>query len=246
MTVQLFYAYVLFLFSPVLIVILLNFFKTKEADDIKPWNTSDLAVVLFIDFLLKVSSVFMYSLGILDIKAILTSFSIFMFSLELFAIYLIIKFRYGLSFSILGLKWKYPPFYMIQCLKIIIPIEILIYCIHLILFGSLSLSSGLYVEGQSLQYYILMFFTILVVAPFAEEVIFRGFAFPAIKNKTGTFWAGVITSFFWAIYHPGIYLIIVSFILGMVYFYLFQKHKTLLSPIFAHFLHNLIFVILTF
>jgi membrane protease YdiL (CAAX protease family) len=81
-------------------------------------------------------------------------------------------------------------------------------------------------------------FFAIVLAPVAEEFIFRGMLFPFIKQLgfPKTAWLGV--SLLFALVHATPSIFIPLFVLAMALTWLYEKTDTLLAPIFAHALFN--------
>jgi membrane protease YdiL (CAAX protease family) len=85
----------------------------------------------------------------------------------------------------------------------------------------------------------LLVVTVVVVAPVFEEILFRGFSYPALKQRLGTWRATVIISAAFGLIHfhaPSLLpLFILSIGLGLVY----ELTGSLLAPITMHALFNL-------
>jgi hypothetical protein len=83
----------------------------------------------------------------------------------------------------------------------------------------------------------LMFFA-MVLAPVAEEFIFRGVLFPFIKQLgwPKLAWFGV--SFLFALIHVNAVTFVPLFVLALVFAWLYEKTDCLLAPIAAHSLFN--------
>jgi membrane protease YdiL (CAAX protease family) len=84
-----------------------------------------------------------------------------------------------------------------------------------------------------------MLFFAALFGPFTEEVLFRGFLQPALREATGAWKAIFLSAFLFAFVHLNVYVFLQIFLLGLVLAYLFEKTGTLLSPIFIHMLHNI-------
>jgi membrane protease YdiL (CAAX protease family) len=106
------------------------------------------------------------------------------------------------------------------------------------------------VTGISL---IFVFLTFVVLAPVAEEIIFRGFLFRKLKGYLSLWPAVIITSFIFAVAHTEFFgdnplnfiAAIDTFILSLFLIYLLQKTGSLWAPIFLHATKNCIaFVVL--
>ncbi|MFQ5863174.1 MAG: lysostaphin resistance A-like protein [Candidatus Brocadiales bacterium] len=77
-----------------------------------------------------------------------------------------------------------------------------------------------------------------LVGPVAEEVLFRGFLQPALRDIMGSVKAIFLTSFLFALVHFNVYIFLQIFILGLLLGYLYEKTGTLVAPASAHILHN--------
>ena len=82
-----------------------------------------------------------------------------------------------------------------------------------------------------------LFFAALF-GPFTEEILFRGFLQPALREAVGAWKAILLSAFLFAFVHLNFYVFLQIFLLGLILAYLFEKTGTLLSPIFVHMLHN--------
>lgn len=93
----------------------------------------------------------------------------------------------------------------------------------------------------------LTFVSLVILPPFAEELLFRGFLFEGLKKAMPVIYAGLLTSVLFAVAHlpegsGGLFWIgaIDIFILSLVLVYLKQKTKSLWPGIFLHALKNLV------
>ena len=89
-------------------------------------------------------------------------------------------------------------------------------------------------------------FLACLVGPFLEEIFFRGFCYPALKNRWGKGWALVLTSAFFAAIHQNLFALIPVFILGLALGYLYEKRGTLTPSITLHIIHNSVFILYFF
>ena len=83
----------------------------------------------------------------------------------------------------------------------------------------------------------LIVFTVLV-APVAEEILFRGVLYPAIKQGGYPRTAMWVTSLIWAAIHLSLAIVLPLFVLGLALAYLYEKTNNLLAPITAHAVFN--------
>ncbi|MFN3532924.1 MAG: lysostaphin resistance A-like protein [Candidatus Brocadia sp.] len=78
----------------------------------------------------------------------------------------------------------------------------------------------------------------IVIAPLIEEIMFRGFLQPALKNSLGRRYAIVASASLFAAVHMDIFAFFQIFILGMLLGYLYEKTQTLVASVMVHILHN--------
>jgi membrane protease YdiL (CAAX protease family) len=96
--------------------------------------------------------------------------------------------------------------------------------------------------GSSLIGLIVTFIVVVIIAPFAEELLFRGFLYPSFKNNWGVAWAIVVTSFLFALAHvSALILLPVYFFIGAVLAFLREKNNSVIPSMLLHALNNLIF-----
>ncbi len=81
-----------------------------------------------------------------------------------------------------------------------------------------------------------------IIAPFCEEIYFRGFLYSAFKNNFGVTVALFLSSFLFALAHLEIYSFIPLMIVGWLLAYIFEKTKSIFAVIFLHAGYNLILI----
>lgn len=93
-------------------------------------------------------------------------------------------------------------------------------------------------------------FTILVVAPLLEEYLFRGILLTWLRDRMGAIKAVFLSAFLFALFHfapsqYGLNLPIVAtlFVFGSYLGFVYEKTRSLITPIFLHVTFNLISVI---
>jgi len=77
-----------------------------------------------------------------------------------------------------------------------------------------------------------------LTAPFFEEVIFRGVLFQAIKRYAGSAVGIVVSALVFSLLHPGAFVIVNIFFLGLLFGYLFDLTGSIVPGIVLHFLFN--------
>jgi membrane protease YdiL (CAAX protease family) len=89
---------------------------------------------------------------------------------------------------------------------------------------------------------VLLAFFAVIVAPIFEEFIFRGFAYPALKQRFGIARALLIVSVFFALSHVHVPSMVPLFVLALGLGFAYELTGTLLAPIAMHAFFNAIMV----
>ncbi|MBN1631984.1 MAG: CPBP family intramembrane metalloprotease, partial [Thermoleophilia bacterium] len=76
--------------------------------------------------------------------------------------------------------------------------------------------------------------TIVLVAPFVEEVFFRGFVFAGLRTRYGWRWAAAISAALFAASHMELTFFIPGFVLGCVFAYLYQRSNSVWPGMIMH------------
>ncbi|MEJ6949783.1 CPBP family intramembrane glutamic endopeptidase [Natronospora cellulosivora (SeqCode)] len=84
------------------------------------------------------------------------------------------------------------------------------------------------------------FLLALIVAPIAEEIIFRGLFLEGIASRHSAKKSIFTTAFMFSIFHMNLPQLIPSFILGLFLGYVYIKTKSLILCIYIHFVNNII------
>jgi membrane protease YdiL (CAAX protease family) len=162
-------------------------------------------------------------------------------------VFFIVSFRYRQPVSALGLSlmsWKGNLFQ--GFLRYLVAFPIIMSVGFLVEFVSSSL--GMMPQSQEVVLRVMeetsfvvlgtMVFLGAVAGPMAEEILFRGFLQPALRDMLGKSWAILLSAFFFSLVHLNLYIFLQIFILGLLLGYLFEKTGTLVAPIAIHMLHN--------
>ena len=86
----------------------------------------------------------------------------------------------------------------------------------------------------------------VVVGPVAEEIIFRGVLHSSLRERVGPVGAAVVSSAVFGVVHVDIvWMVVPTFLLGIVLAWLFESTRSLWVPILCHMVFNLTAVVLT-
>ena len=116
----------------------------------------------------------------------------------------------------------------------------------LALMGVATQGETIYNLFGSLDNPIWLIFVGIVLAPFVEEMFFRGFLFAGFRQRFGWKKSALFTSAIFAIAHLQPVALIPTFILGFLLAYLFHKSNSLWPGIILHFFVNTIGLCLIF
>ena len=101
-----------------------------------------------------------------------------------------------------------------------------------------QLPNGLENADQNLLLAIATGTLLIVVAPFAEELFFRGFLYQAFRNSFGVLPGALLSAVIFGAIHLEFFKLVQLAILGVILALLFEKTKSLWSPIMLHALNN--------
>ncbi len=85
---------------------------------------------------------------------------------------------------------------------------------------------------------LLVFLTVVILAPIIEELLFRGVIFNALRKKINIAASIIITSLLFSLVHLHIGLLIITFITGVFLNYVYYKYGNIGYSIFLHMLIN--------
>ena len=89
----------------------------------------------------------------------------------------------------------------------------------------------------------LMGFAAVVAAPLCEEIVFRGYLYPAAKKFNGPWVAGICSSLVFAGAHGNLAALLPLFIFGCVLVVVYEKTGSIWAPIAVHCCFNIATVI---
>lgn len=84
----------------------------------------------------------------------------------------------------------------------------------------------------------LSFFALVVVPPFIEETIFRGFIFPALTKRWGIIGGAIITSLLFAVAHWQLNVSVYTLVLSLLLCFMYYKLRSIWPGIFLHMINN--------
>jgi uncharacterized protein len=82
--------------------------------------------------------------------------------------------------------------------------------------------------------------TVCIIAPVAEEIIFRGILWRVSEKLVSSNFAWALTSILFALAHLDLIHIITVFPLGVLFGYLRKRTNSIVAPMLAHAAHNII------
>ena len=88
--------------------------------------------------------------------------------------------------------------------------------------------------------------TVGIVAPIAEEVLFRGVIYNTLNRKISVRWTIIIQAIFFGIFHGNLVQGLYATLLGLIFGYVTYKTKSLWPAITMHIVNNLVATIIPF
>ncbi len=79
-----------------------------------------------------------------------------------------------------------------------------------------------------------IFLLVVLVGPFSEEVLFRGFIYPGVSNSFGPLRAALVTSALFALAHQQLGVIIPIFVTGLMLAWLYHRSGSIWPSFVAH------------
>lgn len=83
-----------------------------------------------------------------------------------------------------------------------------------------------------------MAFAAVIVAPLCEEVVFRGYLYPAAKRFAGPATAMFCSALLFSLAHGTLAMLLPLFLLGFAFAWIYERTGSIWAPIFAHFCVN--------
>ncbi|HEY3374548.1 MAG TPA: type II CAAX endopeptidase family protein [Candidatus Aquicultor sp.] len=100
--------------------------------------------------------------------------------------------------------------------------------------------------GKSVFGFILAALLVAVVAPLVEELFFRGFVYPAFRQRWGVTAGVIASSVLFSLFHFNAFLFIPIMFIGIALAYLYETTGSLWPSIMLHALNNFLSVILIY
>ena len=105
---------------------------------------------------------------------------------------------------------------------------------------------GNLLSADNIPEMLLVVLVVSIVPAISEEVMFRGYIQRSFEFKLKPFWAALITAVFFSLFHFNPYGILPLAALGLYFGFAAYMSKSLVIPIFLHFLNNFFAVMLYF
>lgn len=96
------------------------------------------------------------------------------------------------------------------------------------------------IEGASLGLFLIAMAAGCVLAPFAEELFFRGYVFQTFARRYHPAWAYLFSAGLFAVVHANLAAAVPIFVLGLMLAYIFQQSGSIVPGVIAHGVNNAI------
>lgn len=107
------------------------------------------------------------------------------------------------------------------------------------IYGSYEKTSSLLLNGNIVY----RLFALGVIAPAAEEIIFRGLVFNRVKKQYGSLYGIVVSSLMFGVFHFNLVQGLYAFIIGMAFAYCYELTGDLKVPVYMHMSINVLTVL---
>ena len=204
-----------------------------------PWTPRDVAWALLMSVLLIFAFVFLIEIsqraGLSIDSSVVVVFgtSVLLIPAWYFSIY-----KYGVAWTDLGLRGFHPKALgMGLGLLALSWLFIMVYGLILAIFDE-QIQPEIDLIFENTTFPFILFIGGVIVAPFVEEVFFRGFIFPGLRNRWGWQKGALVSAGLFALAHvaPTSYLPI--FVLGFIFAFLYQTSDSVWPSILMHMIFN--------
>ncbi len=89
------------------------------------------------------------------------------------------------------------------------------------------------------------FLAVILAAPIAEELLFRGLAYRGFRKLWNQRTAMLVSALFFGIYHRNVVQGLYAFLIGILLIYVYEAFATILAPIVFHMAANAVSVLMT-
>ncbi|HHZ16014.1 MAG TPA: CPBP family intramembrane metalloprotease [Clostridia bacterium] len=178
--------------------------------------------------------------------------SFFLTAYFFLSIGLIIKFRYRLSWSEVGFRPGKEKGWLVMG----IGHAFLLFVTMMVVLAVLSRLLAYEAKPQAVaevfqtamtgRERLLSFLMVAIIAPFGEELYFRGFLFPAVGKIIGTIPAVILTSIFFGFLHFDLFRFIPITLVGIWFNFLYLRTGSLYTSIVAHSVWNALTILMFF
>ncbi len=146
--------------------------------------------------------------------------------------------KYGASWADLGLRPFRPGAVGLGCG--LMTASLLVNLVYATLLAQFNLQIQPEIQQifQGTDFPLVLFFGGAIVAPFVEEVFFRGFVFAGWRDRWGWRRAALVSAFLFALVHVMPTALLPIFILGLIFAFLYQSSGSIWPAILMHMLTN--------
>ena len=217
-----------------------------------PWQIWHPFLVLVLALLLSAIPVAIGASGLSELSASFLSFFIQDATFFLVPLFIVCAY-YKCSPALLGM-WRIS---LWQVVRVAIPAGVVLYLLNLaasfiinVLFpGKIAASQdviNLFTLAQNPLDIIILVIFICVLAPLAEEMLFRAFLYPPTKRLCGRTWGIILSGVVFAVIHMNIWTFLPLLVGGMGFAWLYDRYGSLWINVVAHTVWNTIVLILYF
>jgi len=219
-----------------------------------PWGVGEAVIIFGIAFVAaSILSVLVYTVLKSAFATTTAAFLLIFFSRAILSAFLLagtfssVKVRHGSHLSALGLRLEGLGKGVGWGIAVGLPLfvaAILVSYIVTKLFGPTNTdmvsNSVNKISGGGISPYLILLlaFTLVVLAPVCEEIFFRGYLYPALRNRMDKQPAMIVNGLLFAAAHFELIGFLPRFLLGWGLCYIYERNRTLGAPITGHSIYN--------
>ncbi len=237
----------LYKFLLILLFLFFVFFISKKGEKVSPlfeinWGFQSVFLIYSLFLLIQLYLVFLLKPTPNPSDAVIVAFdviSILSYLILIAAVLLFLTFR-GIPWRRLGIGWQHLGNQLLLTLKYMTVLAIL-FGVFAFLRAHGFIEQGKVIHAYPLSsiggaLYFFQFFLLVVVAPVSEEIFYRGFIYPVVRNRIGILKGILLTSLFFALVH--VQSLVLLFFLSFFLCFTYEKNRSLIPPILVHAFYN--------
>ena len=237
--------WVALILSPILLTSIVSIGKDKHEPTStfflsQTWNCYDVIWILIIVLLTQSVNLLLVWKRVITLLQVYTYGALFLYAVIPSYLYTVLRLKYRLNISTIGLTFKNSMPNIILGLRIWFLFEFIFFLVPLLcgkyqfVFNRAQKNFILQLSEMPLHQLVIYVLGAIIFAPVVEESLFRGFMYSPFRRKIGHKWSVFLTSLIWSLGHYDVRSAGGLIITGIILAYLYVKTESLLPSIIMH------------